>query len=89
MYRGKKDDPDLLERQFRNYQETGLPEDVPVIAGKVIIRRHNRPHIKKAMQGPEDRCRARSPGAASRVALHIASSPSSEGHFFVGKVPQV
>lgn len=39
--RTRKADPDALEAQYRQYLEEGFPDNIPLINGSFILRRHN------------------------------------------------
>jgi tetratricopeptide (TPR) repeat protein len=45
----KKDDPNIIKQQISDYQAAGLPMNAKVVAGMVIVRRHNEQNIKLIM----------------------------------------
>lgn len=48
--RKRKDDPVLIQRQVNAYLESGVPDAGGLIAGYVLVRRHNDPRVVATME---------------------------------------
>lgn len=46
----KKDEPEWIEKQADHYKRMGYPENNGLVAGMVILRRHNEPDVVKVME---------------------------------------
>jgi hypothetical protein len=46
----RKDDPKTMHKQIQRYKKAGYPDNHGLIMGGVIIRRHNKAAVKKAME---------------------------------------
>jgi len=47
----KKDDLKTMEQQIKRYRADGYPEGIGLSMTGVLVRRHNEPDVKKAMEG--------------------------------------
>ena len=45
-----KDDPGLIRTQMQNYKKEGFPDRGGLVVGMEIVRRHNEPDVKEAME---------------------------------------
>lgn len=45
-----KDDPAVMQAQYERYQQEGFPDDNGILLSMVLLRRHNEPDVREAME---------------------------------------